>query len=851
MKTNSLDWIELRGGSSYFPQEKEDAFRVDAGSVYVYIVPWEKEKPGRRSLLCRVERGSMIPAFVYEDQEHQSWRFCIVAVDEAKLERMEGFSTGPLRRKFLQKACVDNLSDDGYEDALVNRYRMNLVQEDGYLIRTGKEKEKINKSTTDLIVSFFDNKKKARKEEGNAAVYQVTAKLCSHAKIKIAPYERIAACCGPEMSFHDIARVSHFPCRDIILEEKWHKADAGALLVYFGEQHEPAACIPHERGGYELYRSGCETVSLTEELAEQCDPKAYMIYRPFPQTSMTGKDLARYCLNGLSKGDLAAIVLLTMVSSLIGLLLPTLNQMLYDQFIPMGHQSLILQLGCLIASFMIGNLAFSVVKSLASFRLSSKIQYQVQNAVYHRVFELPENFFRKYESADLAGRIMELGSFASEVGETVLSLGLGVVMSLFYLVRMFSYSTTLSVVSLAMTIIFSMIIYLMSRYQMRYQERIMSLNGRSDSIMYQFISGIEKIRIAGIEERAIYEYMKSFVEQRKAQTDLGKVSNISNIVTTISSSLFTIVLYAVAYQETMLTMGQFVGFNSAFGMVSGTINSFVGALVSYQMLRPAYDRVRDILETAPEANEAKQLPGEVNGQIDLEHAAFSYEEGLPPVFSDLSLHIEAGEYVGIVGASGCGKSTLLKLLLGFEKVTSGKIYFDNQDMDDLDLQELRKKFGVVLQDGELISGSIYDNIALTAPTAGYDDVMAAVEAAGLLEDIGEMPMGLQTVVSEHCGTISGGQKQRILIARALMNQPKVIFFDEATSALDNITQAQVCDTLEKMKATRLVIAHRLSTIKNCDRILVMDRGNIVEEGNYDALMEQKGLFYELARRQII
>lgn len=851
MKTISLDSIELKGGSSYIPQEKDDAYRVVSGSVYVYIVPWSHGEPGRRSLLCCVDKGSMIPAFVYRDLDHQSWRFSIVAVDEAQLERMEGFNTGPLRKKFLSKAGVDNPGNEGYEDALVNRYRMNLVQEDGYLIRTGKDKEKVQADTSDLIASFFAKKKTAKKEDGNAAVYQVVAELCHHSKIKIAPYERIAACCDKEITFHDIARISHFPCRDIILEEKWHEADAGSILVYFGEDREPAACIPKGRGGYYLYRSGQEPVKLTEQLAEQCDPKACMIYRPFPQTEMTAKDFAKYCVGGLSKGDIAAILVLTIVSSLIGLLLPTLNQMMYDQFIPMGQKSMIIQIGCLIASFMIGNLAFSVVQSLASFRLSSKIRYDVQNAVYHRIFELPENFFRKYESADLANRIMELGSLACEVGEMVLSLGLSVVVSVFYLVRMFSYSPILSVVSLLMTLLFSLLIYFMARYQMRYQERIMKLNGKSDSIMFQFLMGIEKIRIAGIEERVIYEYMKSFVEQRKAEADLGKVSYVSSAISSVSSSIFTIVLYTVAYQWSGISMGQFVGFNSAFGMVSSTINGLVGALVNYKMLKPAYDRVRDILETAPEANEAKQLPGDVSGQIDLDHVAFAYDEGLPPIFTDLSLHIDAGEYIGIVGSSGCGKSTLLKLLLGFEKPTSGKIYFDNQDMDDLDLQELRKKFGVVLQNGELISGSIFDNITLTSPNSNFREVDEVVEAVGLTEDINDMPMGLQTVVSEQCGTISGGQKQRILIARAIINHPKVLFFDEATSALDNITQAQVCETLEKMGGTRLVIAHRLSTIKNCDRILVMDRGAIVEEGNYDTLMEQRGLFYELASRQLM
>lgn len=156
-----------------------------------------------------------------------------------------------------------------------------------------------------------------------------------------------------------------------------------------------------------------------------------------------------------------------------------------------------------------------------------------------------------------------------------------------------------------------------------------------------------------------------------------------------------------------------------------------------------------------------------------------------------------------------------------------------------------------MQDGKLISGSIYENITITAPNATYDDVTETIKAVGLADDIAEMPMGLHTVLSEDCGTISGGQQQRILIARAIVGKPKILFFDEATSALDNITQSMVCESLEKLNATRLVIAHRLSTIINCDRIIVLDKGQIVEEGTYNDLMEKKGLFYNLAHRQLV
>ena len=234
----------------------------------------------------------------------------------------------------------------------------------------------------------------------------------------------------------------------------------------------------------------------------------------------------------------------------------------------------------------------------------------------------------------------------------------------------------------------------------------------------------------------------------------------------------------------------------------------------------------------------------------MSNLTFAYNQESGNVLHELSFHINAGEYIGIVGSSGCGKSTLLKLLLGFEKPQQGKIFYDGKDIDSMDKQELRKKFGVVLQDGDLISGSIFDNIVITSPSTTLKRVEQVIKEVGLEEDIRQMPMGLHTILSENSGTISGGQQQRILIARAIVGKPKILYFDEATSALDNVTQSMVCESLEKLRATRLVIAHRLSTVMKCDRIFVMDKGNIVEVGSYEQLMEQKGLFYKLATRQM-
>ena len=247
MKTSEHNSIRLSGGSCCVTHDSADAFRVVSGEVLVYIVPWVNETMGRRSLLCQLSAGTLIPAFSFQDMDYHSWRFCLAAMETATLERLPELCTRPLQARFLRENGVEGYEQDGYGNALVNRYRMNLVREDGYLLRTRREKQETQRKTDRLIASVFQKTKRAEKQQGDGALYQVTAELCRCGKIDIAPYERVKACCRQEMTLPDIARVSHFPCREVVLEENWHRADAGLLLVRDGSPRpafpEAAAAI--------------------------------------------------------------------------------------------------------------------------------------------------------------------------------------------------------------------------------------------------------------------------------------------------------------------------------------------------------------------------------------------------------------------------------------------------------------------------------------------------------------------------------------------------------------------------------------------------------------------------------
>jgi ABC-type bacteriocin/lantibiotic exporter with double-glycine peptidase domain len=249
---------------------------------------------------------------------------------------------------------------------------------------------------------------------------------------------------------------------------------------------------------------------------------------------------------------------------------------------------------------------------------------------------------------------------------------------------------------------------------------------------------------------------------------------------------------------------------------------------------------------------SKTEPGVLSGSIEVSNVLFRYESTGPLILKNVSLKVAPGEFIALVGPSGSGKSTLLRLLLGFEIPELGTIYYNEQDLNGIDIRGVRRQIGVVLQTSQVAPATIFQNIVGTSSIElTIDDAWEAAELAGFDRDIRHMPMGMHTFVAEGGSTLSGGQRQRLLIARAIVNKPRIIFFDEATSALDNRTQAVVSQSLEGLDATRIVIAHRLSTIANADHIYVLKSGELVQSGTYKELVARPGLFADLSSRQLV
>jgi len=647
-----------------------------------------------------------------------------------------------------------------------------------------------------------------------------------------------------------IAQASKFYTRRVALRSAWWTQDNGALLGYYEEDKRPVALLPASPGRYVLVDPAAQApIAVTPDVADQLDSFAVAFYRPFPSSRLSAGDLLRFTLPEM-KSDLLRVFAGGILVGLLSMLTPLVAGIVFDQAIPQADTSQLGLLSLILVISAITVVLFQVVQNLAVLRLEGKLEAILQSAVWNRLLRLPAPFFRGYTAGDLASRAMSIDAMRQMLSGPVIGSVLSGVFSIFSAALLFYYSVPLGLVGLLLVLI-SLLVAMASGYrQVRYQRDLVNLEGRISGMVLQFIRGLTKFRVSGSEQRAFARWATAFGEQRRLQFKVQTIGNGLLVFVQVYPIACSIIIFALLRPlAPELSAGSFLAFNTAFIQFLLSSLQLASAFTVVLSTVPLFERAKPIITTLPEVGANKQHPGQLTGDIEINHVSFRYQPDRPLVLQDVSLQISRGEFVAIVGPSGCGKSTLLRLLLGFEAPDSGGIFYDGQDMTSLDITAVRRQSGVVLQNSSIMTGDIFSNIA-GASRLTVEDAWDAARMAGLEEDIRRMPMGMHTVISEGGGTLSGGQRQRLLIARALVHKPHIVFFDEATSALDNKTQAIVSSSLEKLDATRIVIAHRLSTIMNADRIAVMQAGQIVQVGTYASLMRQRGLFATLVSRQL-
>ncbi len=650
----------------------------------------------------------------------------------------------------------------------------------------------------------------------------------------------------------DIARASRVRVRRVILRDNWWCKENGPLLASNEKNKQYMALLQTSPRSYELNDPVEGTqIKVTPEVAAALNPIAYTFYRPFPERVLGAKDLLRFGLRGCA-GDTGIVILMGTLGALLGLLTPLATGILFNSVIPEAARGQLVQIIAILLTCAVTTAMFEITKGIALLRLESKMDISVQAALWDRLMSLPVSFFRGYSSGDLTNRSLGINSIREILSGVTVTALLGVIFSTFNFGLMFYYDWKLALVATGLGIIAIIFTSGASYLQVRYQRMVNEIQGKIAGTVLQFITGIAKFRVSGTENRAFSAWAGEFGIQKRLAYKSETVNNLlasfnASFPVLASMSLFAWVI--LGSTERMMSTGDFLAFNSAYTTFQNALLQMSVSLTASLNVIPFYERLRPIIRALPEVDLTKVHPGQLSGEIEINHINFRYIPDGPFVLKDVSLKINPAEFVALVGASGSGKSTLFRALLGFEIPESGTVYYDGQNLATLDVREVRRQIGVVLQKSRLMAGDIFRNIIGTSNLT-LDDAWEAARMAGFEEDIKQMPMGMNTVLSPGGSTLSGGQRQRLLIARAVVNKPRILFFDEATSALDNQTQAIVSRSLENLQATRIVIAHRLSTIVGADRIFVMGKGRVVQSGAYEELIGQEGLFADLAKRQI-
>lgn len=667
--------------------------------------------------------------------------------------------------------------------------------------------------------------------------------------------KELKSCVSVEEKIRKICRASKVGYREVALTKNWWRHDSLPLLGFFGDKKEPVALLNRRGDDYDMIdpASGAKK-ALNADLAKTLHPRAFQFYPPFPDTKLNALSLINFSL-GKNRREILAIVCIGIVGAFLSLAPPLLTQVLFDQVIKAYDPTLLPQivLGLLMATLSVGIFLFT--RSYAVLRLMQLIDVRLESAFWARLIALPVQFFRKFTVGNLIQRVYAITDIRELIGGNVIRVLFSGLFSLFYFFVMLFYSKTLAFLGLSVVVFGLVISTICIVFATHIQRKILAIEGSLRGMLVQLIAGVSKLRMSGAEARAFSYFTKEFAQHQTLSFNARRYTNVVTALTAALPSLSTGILFVALIlmrQGTQhpLSVGSFIAFLAAYVPFSLAVFDVVNTLIGLVAAVPLWERAKVIVDTQVESSSVKEKPGTLLGEVSLEHISYGYEKEGPLILDNVSIKAAAGEFIALVGPSGSGKSTLVRLLLSFDAPMTGSIYYDGKNLSNLDLLEVRRQIGTVLQNGSLFSGSLYENIVCGGLYSSAE-IEEALKLSGFDKDLKTFPMGLQTIVQSGGGTLSVGQAQRLLISRALISKPKILIFDEATSALDNKTQDEVSSRLEEIKVTRIVIAHRLSTVRNANRIYVVEKGKIAQEGSFLDLAQQEGTFKEMLQRQML
>ncbi|TNF92094.1 MAG: type I secretion system permease/ATPase [Gammaproteobacteria bacterium] len=550
------------------------------------------------------------------------------------------------------------------------------------------------------------------------------------------------------------------------------------------------------------------------------------------------------------------VLFATFFIQLFALITPLFFQVVIDKVLV--HRGLttldVLAFGLLVVS--IFDVVLGGLRAYVFAHTTNRIDVTLGARLFRHLMSLPVSYFGARRVGDTVARVRELESIRNFLTGSALMSAIDVFFIFVFLVVMYYYSPILTWIVMG-TIPFYVLlsVFVTPVLRTRLHEKF-NRGAENQAFLVETVTGIETVKAGSIEPQNQRRWEEQLAGYVKASF---KASNLSNIASQSASFINKIMILLILWVGAHLviagelSVGMLVAFNMLAARVSGPILKIVQLWQEFQQAGISVQRLGDILNAQgePKFSASRGSLPNIQGNIELDHVNFRYRADGPEVLSDVCLQVKSGEVVGIVGRSGSGKSTLTKLIQRLHVPESGRVLVDGVDLAMVDTSWLRRNIGVVLQENFLFNRSIRDNIALADPTMPMEVIVQAAKMAGAHEFILGLPEGYDTIVGERGGTLSGGQRQRIAIARALVTNPKILIFDEATSALDYESERIIANNMRYIAKGRTVfiIAHRLTAVRHADRIIVLDKGRIIEQGDHGDLLQQQGDYARLHAMQ--
>ena len=634
--------------------------------------------------------------------------------------------------------------------------------------------------------------------------------------------------------------------------DRWWVGDSGAMLAFRTEDGRPVALLPGMLGHYREFDPVSQrTRRVTAARAALLSPDAWFFYPPLKSAVASPRDLMKIARTRMGP-DLARFVATGLPGALVMLLPALMIGFVADEVIPAGDVGMLYGITVALVAVGVVRALLLVLRGMALMRLEGRVASRMEAAFWDRLLRLPAGVLKRYPASDLAAR----GRAFQTLRDAVQGVAGNGALSIIFLTPAFliigfrdpalgGLTAAFGLLSLLVTVALGL------RQIAPHRRRLRAIRGLS-SRLFQLIDGMSKLRIDRAEGSGFAVWARDYREQKRAELELGAAETHLQafgtalpllagalLILAVSSSgqgSFSVGDFIVVYVLFLLYQTAVIRLGESFGVLAAVV--------------PALNQIGPLLAETPETSVERESVDMLGGDIAFDRVSFRYDADGPLILDDVSIQARAGEFVAIAGESGAGKSTILRLALGMERPSSGSVYFDGRDLRQLDVNQVRRHIGVVPQQVRLHPQDLWDNI-VGDRDATSEEAWSAARDAAVDREIAAMPMGMLTPVGAGAEVTSGGESQRIQIARALIRQPRILLLDEATNWLDNKTQSEVMANLARLTSTRIVIAHRLSTLRQADRIYVMRRGRIVQEGPYAELVETAGAFQDLVRRQMV